>query len=523
MSQRKTPTAIDAFLHAAEVGALERRIMDLALARTGARHGAIFLWDKDADGLAIDFHVVDGVEVTIPGMVLKRRAGRANGIALHVLDTNEPYLSRDTAQDPLYAPYFLDVRSVAAAPIPYQGRAVGVISVSSLAPDAFDERRLAALVEVAESSATFLRRAQLFRAERRDHRRPMLIKGLSRQWLEVERQVEQVSPTTAPVLIQGESGTGKELLAHAIHFNSLRADGPLVSVNCAAIPESLLESTLFGHVKGAFTGASFTKVGELQKAHGGTLFLDEVGELPLLLQAKLLRAVETGEILPLGSNAAPVSVDIRLVSATHRDLATMVEDGLFRDDLYYRIGVVTLSVPALRTYKDNLPLLARVYLLQSARQHEKAVAGISPQALSRLLDHDFPGNVRELRNVIEHAVIMARGATIELDDLPGTLRDEAGDGAWAESTSSAAPPSRRATVPAPPPPPDRPRPLAEMREEWLAPVERDYLVDLLRRTDGNVRLAAELAAINVVTMYRLLKKRGIGLRRSFREDEPSDE
>jgi DNA-binding NtrC family response regulator len=267
-----------------------------------------------------------------------------------------------------------------------------------------------------------------------------------------------------------------------------------VSVNSAAIPETLLESTLFGHVRGAFTGASLSKVGEFKKAHGGVLFLDEVGDLPLPLQAKLLRAVEDGEIQPLGSSGEPLRVDVRLVCATHRDLAGMVRQGLFRDDLYYRLSVVTLELPPLRSYKENLEVLAQVFAQQAARHHDKKVTRLSSEAAALLDAYDYPGNLRELKNAIEHAVIMAAGEEIRPEDLPRSMR--AGTARPAEPV-----PVRRT--------------LREMREAWLAPRETQYLTELLRDCDGNVREAARRADINPVTMYRLLKKRGIQAKREF--------
>ena len=252
-----------------------------------------------------------------------------------------------------------------------------MLTVSSRRRAAFDEETVAALQEIAASSALFLRRMQLHRATR-GKGRPFLIKGLSPEWLEVERKMERVAATNAPVLVTGESGTGKELTAHALHFNSRRSDGPFVTVNCAAIPETLLESVLFGHVKGAFTGATSDKRGEFVKADGGTLFLDELGELPVPLQAKVLRAVEDGEVQPLGSNDAPLSVDVRFVAATNRDLASMMQRGDFRGDLYYRLSVMTLELPPLRRYKhDNLEVMARVFLEQAAEKHGRDVRRIT--------------------------------------------------------------------------------------------------------------------------------------------------
>ncbi|MBI2932653.1 MAG: sigma-54-dependent Fis family transcriptional regulator [Planctomycetes bacterium] len=489
--------ADDEVLHAAAVESLERRIVQLALERTQSRNGAIFLWDTKEQGLVAHFHIVEDVVLDLPGAVLRGRSdGRPGGIALWVMDHNQPYLCPDSREDAHYTMYFLDVRSIAAVPIPWQGRPIGVLSVSSQQPHAFTPAHLDELESLAASSAKFLRRAQLSRARHGQGRRPFLIKGLSPEWLDVERRIEHVSPTDAPVLIQGESGTGKELVAHAIHFNSGRAEKPFVVVNCAAIPESMLESTLFGHVRGAFTGATHTRLGEFKKADGGILFLDEVGELALPLQAKLLRAVEQGEIQPLGSNAPPERVDVRLIGATHRDLSVMAREGRFREDLYYRLSVVTIDLPPLRRYKHNLEVLAGIFLQQANRQHGKDIQRLSPAALAALRAHEYPGNVRELRNIIEHAVVMSSGEEIRAEDLPRSVRT---------------PPATQAPRTALPE-----RTLADLREEWMAPQEKRYLVELLEGTQGNVRRAAARAGVNPVTLYRLLHRHGIALERAVR-------
>ncbi len=484
---------LDSQLHAAEVEQLERRIVEMALQRTGARHGALFSWDTKRKGLSLDFHIVEGVTVHMPGALLRRRDdGRPNGIAFWVLDHNQPYECPETRDDPHYASYFLEVRSLLAVPVPYQKRAIGVITVSSREPAAFDAADLDEMEALAASSAKFLRRAQLSRAQSEQGERPFLIKGLSPQWLQVEQCIEQVSPTDAPVLIQGESGTGKELVAHAVHFNSARAGAPFVTVNCAAIPETLLESTLFGHCRGAFSGASHDKVGEFQKAAGGTLFLDEIGEMPMALQPKLLRAVEYGELQPLGSNDPPLHVDLRLICATNRDLAARVQAGQFRDDLYYRVGVVQMQLPPLRDYRDNLEVMAAVFLRQAAEHHRVTTPRLSAETLAVLQGHDFPGNVRELKNAMEHAAIMASAGTVLPEHLPRQF------GVVALTAEQK---------------PETVKTLKQLRELWLAPLERDYLTDLLRHCDGNVRAAASQAGINTVTLYRLLKKRGLRLRR----------
>jgi transcriptional regulator with GAF, ATPase, and Fis domain len=478
------PEINDRALHAASAAELERRIMELALERTGARNGAIFLWDQKRRGLSVSFHVVEGLVVSMPDTLVQARDdGRPSGVAIHVFHSGKPYLVHDATKDPHYAPYFLDVQSIAAAPILYQRRPIGVLSVSARERHAFGRDHLDELEALAASAAKFLRRVQLYFATR-ERGRSLFIKGLSPEWLEVERRIEQVAFTDSPVLVTGESGTGKELVAHAIHFNSRRASQPFVSVNCAAIPENLLESLLFGHVRGAFTGATSDKIGELQKADGGTLFLDELGELPMSLQPKLLRAVEYGEVQPLGSNQAPSRVDVRILCATNRDLPQMVQRRQFRDDLYFRVGVMTIELPPLRSYRHNLEVLAQVFRERACELHKKSVPHLSSEALAALMSYDFPGNVRELKNALEHAVILAEGETVLVEHLPRSLRL----------------PAKR----------EKPRKqtLAELREEWLAPFETRYLIDLLARS-GNVRKAAKQAGVDPVTLYRLIKKRGV--------------
>ncbi len=468
--------------------AIEREVVAAALAATGATIGALFVWDKKARGLVLSHHRVEGLDVTLPDRVI--RSDDRPGIAGWAFEHDAPYLCRDSASDPHYTRYLLDVRAIAAAPVRWQQKPIGVITVASRA-EPLGKDALKTLGELAAAAARFVRRVQADRQSREETGRPFLIGGLSPEWREVERRIELASPTRAPILLRGESGTGKDLVARAIHGASRRADRPFVTVNCAAIPETLLESILFGHVRGAFTGATTEKIGEFQKADGGTLFLDEVGELPVALQAKVLRAVEQGEVQPLGSNAAPLRVDVRLVAATNRDLEAMVADGRFRDDLYYRLGVMTLELPPLRRYKEQLEVMASVFVEEAALRHGKVAPRLSPAAMARLAAYDFPGNVRELRNAIEHAVILATGPELSPDDLPRPFQ-------------AAAP--RKPTRPA------RPK-LAALREQWLAPLERRYLIELLAEHRGQVRAAATAAGVDPVTLYRLLRKRGVALRR----------
>jgi len=248
--------------------------------------------------------------------------------------------------------------------------------------------------------------------------------GESGQMEEVLSLVRRVAPSDATVLIRGESGTGKELIAKAIHYASPRASGLLVKVNCAALPETLIESELFGHEKGAFTGAVSARKGRFELADGGSLFLDEIGDLPAPVQVKLLRVLQERELERVGSSR-PIAVNVRLLAATHRNLEALVREGRFRDDLYYRINVVTITLPPLRERRDDLPLFIDHFLRTFAAKNGKTIRGLSREARETLLRYDYPGNVRELENLIERAVVLTRDEVIGLADLPLTLAEPA--------------------------------------------------------------------------------------------------
>jgi DNA-binding NtrC family response regulator len=245
--------------------------------------------------------------------------------------------------------------------------------------------------------------------------------GESGRMQEVLALVKQVAPSDATVLIRGESGTGKELIARAIHFNSPRAKGPLVSLNCAALPEHLLESELFGHEKGAFTGALGQRQGRFELADGGSIFLDEIGDLSPALQVKLLRVLQERRFERLGGTRT-VTVDVRIVAATHRDLEGAIKTGAFREDLYYRLNVVTIQIPPLRERREDIPPLLEHFLRTFAQKNQREVTGLTAAARDALMRYDYPGNVRELENIVERAVLLTRGKVIDLGDLPVALR-----------------------------------------------------------------------------------------------------
>ncbi len=241
--------------------------------------------------------------------------------------------------------------------------------------------------------------------------------GKSPAMLKLLETVSQVAPSEATVLISGESGTGKELIAGAIHFNSLRKNGPFVKINCAAITETLLESELFGHEKGAFTGADRRKEGRFSQAHGGSLLLDEVSEMSLMMQVKLLRALQEREFNRVGGEAT-IQVDVRVIAATNKDLMEQINDGAFREDLYYRLNVVELEVPPLSRRKEDIPLLAQHFLEMFVAKNRKEIKGFTPKAMDNLIRYDWPGNVRELMNAIERGVVLARSNYLDTVDFP---------------------------------------------------------------------------------------------------------
>ena len=291
----------------------------------------------------------------------------------------------------------------------------------------------------------------------------------------------QISGTDCSVVIHGESGTGKELLARFIHQNSLRAKGPFVAFNCGALHEELAASELFGHEKGAFTGALATKVGLFEAAEGGTLFLDEVAELPLLMQVKLLRVLQERELMRVGS-VTPVKIDVRVVAASNRDLKAAVENGQMRNDLYFRLNVVTLTLPPLRERRDDIPLLAYYLLRKYAAMMDRQVHEISSEAMQRLVEYDYPGNIRELSNFIERGVALTQGESLDIEHLPQSL------GALTVRVFK----PQMAATPA-----------------TLESQEAEHIRHVLELAGGNRSQAANMLGIDRVSLWRKLKKLGI--------------
>jgi two-component system, NtrC family, response regulator HydG len=348
-----------------------------------------------------------------------------------------------------------------------------------------DIHQLRAATEKAVESSR-LRRANVELKRRLDEKFGFEgVVGDSQQMRDVIERLKRIAPTNASVLIQGETGTGKELVAQAIHQNSPRKNKPFVALNCAALSENILESELFGHVKGAFTDASADRIGKFEYAHGGTMFLDEVGDMPLPTQIKLLRVLENGEITRVGSND-PIKVNVRILSATNRNLEDAIAAGTFRSDLYHRLKVITIRLPTLKERSQDIPILIDYFLKQFVKQHGKQIRGVSPAARHRLLAYDWPGNVRQLRNVVESMVVVDYDGLLDTDDLPEELAgpvEPSGEPATCSLVGLVG------------------RPLQE--------IERLFIAETLRVTGGNREMAAAKMGIGERTLYRKIKEYGL--------------
>jgi two-component system response regulator AtoC len=315
------------------------------------------------------------------------------------------------------------------------------------------------------------------------------IVGSSRALEEILRLVERVGPTDSTVLILGESGTGKELIAEAIHENSNRGGKPFVKLNCAAIPEALLESELFGHEKGAFTGAISRKPGKFEVADGGTLLLDEIGDMTLATQAKILRALQERELQRVGGTQT-IRVDVRIIASTNKDLERAVKEGTFRDDLYFRLNVVTLPVPPLRDRREEIPELADHFLAEANTRLNRSISRVAPDAMAALMEHGWPGNIRELRNMIERAVVVNDGDVLTLSSFP--------------------PPIRPADVPGGANGQGRWDTLQNLTlDEKVAQLERAFVMDALARSGGVQAAAARLLGVTERSVWHLVKKHRI--------------
>ncbi|MCX7886293.1 MAG: sigma 54-interacting transcriptional regulator [Verrucomicrobiae bacterium] len=470
-----------------------------ALARhTNMNYGTITLLHRDTGQIMIE--AAHGLQ---PAQARRVRYRVGEGVTGRVIQTGEPLIIPRKSDSPL----LLDRTgrgkrpdtAFICVPIKIGHEVIGALSVDTATKPETELNRDARLLQIVASmiaQAVQLRRAALeeherlaeenrrLRGELGERFRPANMVGDSHEMREVYQQIARVARTNATVLICGETGTGKELIAQAIHYNSDRAGGPFVRVHCAALPEALVESELFGHVRGAFTGAVRDRKGRFEAANNGTLFLDEVGDIPPSIQVKLLRVLQEQEFERVGDNKL-IRVDVRVIAATHRDLAAMVANGRFREDLYYRLNVFPIYVPPLRKRPSDILPLAEHFLQLYAKQLNAPARVLSAEVRHRMLTYSWPGNVRELENIIERAVLVCEGPTVELRHLPQVLQ------ALGEDSDNAD------------------RSLAGQ----VARLERKLITDALRSAGGNITAAAHLLQTTPRVLAYKIRKLGMDPRR----------
>jgi Nif-specific regulatory protein len=512
-----------AFAARTDLDELVQLVVEKCCDTFGAEGASVLRRDSESDELYFPYVVASDPAVAekLAGM----RFAADQGIAGEVVRTGRSILVEDAAGDARINREAdrltgITTRSLLAAPLTTHQGTIGVLQLVNRAGGTFTTDDLAFLESLAGSVAVAIENAELVRqlkasegrlrtqvgVLRRDLARQdrfTEIVGTSAAMAEVFRLMESAAPTPITVLIQGESGTGKELVARGIHKASERADGPFIAVNCAALAENLLESELFGHRRGSFTGASHDRVGLFEAAKGGTIFLDEVGEMPAVMQAKLLRVLQEGEVVPVGDNR-PRRVDVRVVSATNRDLAEEVRRGGFREDLYYRVATFPITLPALRERREDiLPIAARM-LAGTAERYRKRIAGFEQSAIDLLVRYDWPGNVRELQNEIERATALARDEeAIVASHLSAKLRGAAPEprpaaAGEAEGNAGDAKGARRATS----------LQLASLRDARAA-FEADFITKTLAASGGNITRAAQAMGLSRVALQKKMKEYGL--------------
>jgi Nif-specific regulatory protein len=438
--------------------------------------------------------LVDGGELEVTAFRHRDPSARpytkvSDYVTREVLASREAVLAEDVARDRYLRSResiaTMGATSLICAPVLFGDKVLGLIHLYCTNPhralSAEDlEFTMAVAKQLGAASHQLLRQASLS-AENRSLRDQLRVEselvGESPAVREVERQIGLVAPTTATVLVRGESGSGKELVARAIHYSSPRKEGPFICLNCAAITETLLESELFGHEKGAFTGATEKKIGKFEAADRGTIFLDEIGEMPFPTQAKLLRVLE-GHAFERVGGSTPIRVDVRVVAATNQPLEKALQEGAFRRDLFYRLQVVEVRVPPLRERKSDVPLLARHFLKRFVRETGRKIRDFTPAALKKMEQYHWPGNVRELRNVVERAVALGKGPQLDAPDI------------WLSSLEAGGPS---------PADPDAYRPLS------LEDVEKQHILETLQHTEWNKSQAAAILKIERSTLDRKIK------------------
>lgn len=467
---------------------LRRSLLETVLETIPAERGAILLVGENSEDVIASYGKDKKSQTEQPVRISRSVVEKVlrEGTALLSVETKDDQLLRD-AESLIAA----QVCSLLCVPLVIRERVAGVIYLDTSNPAiALDEGHLQLMTAVGSMAAVAIENVQhlqwLEGENQRLHREINLehnMIGESARMAEVFRFIEKIAPTETTVLIRGESGTGKELVAHAIHANSDRSGKPFVAINCAVLSETLLESELFGYEKGAFTGAVAQKRGRLEVADGGTLFLDEVGELTPATQAKLLRVLQERQFERLGGTRT-INVDVRVIAATNRNLEDAIKAGTFRQDLYYRLNVISLTLPSLRERREDISLLAYYFLAKYSKKCKRLVSGISPEARNCLTSYDWPGNVRELENAIERAVVLCNSEVIVPDDLPESLL----------ATSSA------------------PQNLPNYHEA-VNEMKKKFILQAIEQANGNYTAAAKILGIHSTNLHRLI--RTLGLRTSI--------
>jgi len=520
-----------------ELSQLLRLIVDSALALVGGERGFVLLTGKGANGEEVKdpremkvrvARSFDRTDIPVPSTRISQ------GITRRVLEGGRPLLSVDAGADERFSAMAsveeLRLRSVICFPIQLEGKTEGVLYLDNrMQRGAFRDDDLELAELLAGQAAIAIKNARLV-SELRERNQRLLqsseqiqtlneqlgrkvrdrdnelavvraelerergrydygsIVGASDEMKRVFSELDRIIPTELPVLIHGESGTGKELIARAIHYNGPRKERPFVVENCAALPDSLLESELFGHVRGAFTGADRSKKGLLEQAHGGTLFLDEIGDMSPEMQKKLLRVLQEGEVRPLGSNQV-THVDVRLLAASHADLEEMVKAGKFREDLFYRVNVLALRLPPLRERRDDIPLLAGALLTRAARESNRPAPHLAHEVLAALSSYDWPGNVRELENEMRRVLLLAED-TVRIEHLTPLILQKGAAGGQGPAAVL-------------------PLVVGDLRSA-VETFERTAIDEALRRAGGNKSRAAKELGISRFALQRKLEKYGLG-------------
>jgi transcriptional regulator with GAF, ATPase, and Fis domain len=464
-----------------DLDTLQRELLELILEAVPAERAALLLTDDGPHDFvsAFGWNRLSGGSTTIRVSKTVARQVMQDGVAILSNDIGEG--NAGEASDSLVAS---QVKSLLCVPLTVFERVTGIIYCDTSNPATpFDEdhlQLLTAIAGVASVAVENVRHVELLAGENKRLQQELSIEssmiGESAPMRKIYQRISRIAPSDTTVLIRGQSGTGKELAARAIHVNSGRRENAFVAINCATLTENLLESELFGHEKGAFTGAVAQKKGKIEVADRGTIFLDEVGELPLTVQAKLLRVLQEREFERVGSTR-PIKVDVRVIAATNKDLERAVREGTFRNDLYYRLNVVSLVMPALAERREDIPLLANYFILKYSRKCKRKVMGISPEARASLVQYAWPGNVRELENAIEHAVVLGTTDFIAQEDLPDAV---------GEARQLSQHPASRFY-------------------QTIVETKRQLILEAIAESDGNYTRAAKLLGIHPNNLHRLIR------------------